>query len=145
MQGNRRKPCEKHWYKRVIKLEPSRCKVTILWNRQLQTDKTISNSKPNIIMRDNEKGICHRCCNFRRKKYDNARSREGSKLYRPNKRNTVHAECKNRSDTNDYRGKWNHLHIIQKIPHQHTVKYEIKELLQTAILGTTHILQKVVM
>jgi hypothetical protein len=31
--------------------------VTILWNQQGQTDRTISSSKPDII-RDNEKGKC---------------------------------------------------------------------------------------
>jgi len=30
-------------------------KVTVLWNQQLQTDRTISNNKPEIIIRDNEK------------------------------------------------------------------------------------------
>ena len=33
-------------------------KVTILWNQQIQTDRTISNNKPDIIIRDNEKGTC---------------------------------------------------------------------------------------
>ena len=33
-------------------------KVTILWNRQIQTDRTISNNKPGIIISDNEKGTC---------------------------------------------------------------------------------------
>jgi len=32
--------------------------VTILWNQQIQTDRTISNNKPDIINRDNEKGTC---------------------------------------------------------------------------------------
>jgi len=30
-------------------------KVTILWNQQVQTDRTIPNNKPDIIIRDNEK------------------------------------------------------------------------------------------
>jgi len=34
------------------------CKVTILWNQQVQTDRTIHNNKPDIIIRDNEKGTC---------------------------------------------------------------------------------------
>ena len=34
------------------------CKVTILWNQQVQTDRTIPNNKPDIIIRDNEKGTC---------------------------------------------------------------------------------------
>ena len=33
-------------------------KVTILWNQQVQTDRTIPNNKPHIIIRDNEKGTC---------------------------------------------------------------------------------------
>ena len=31
---------------------------TILWNQQVQTERTISYKKPDIIIRDNEKGIC---------------------------------------------------------------------------------------
>ena len=31
-------------------------KVAILWNKQVQTDRTIPNNKPDIIIRDNEKG-----------------------------------------------------------------------------------------
>ena len=30
----------------------------ILWNQQIQTDRTIHNNKPDIIIRDNEKGKC---------------------------------------------------------------------------------------
>ena len=33
-------------------------KVTILWHQQMQTNTTISNNKPDIIMRDNEEGTC---------------------------------------------------------------------------------------
>jgi hypothetical protein len=46
------------WYEHVPKsAETSQVgKVTILWNQQLQTDRTIPNSKPDIIIRDNEKG-----------------------------------------------------------------------------------------
>jgi len=32
--------------------------ITILWNQQVQTDRTIPNNKPDIITRDNEKGTC---------------------------------------------------------------------------------------
>jgi hypothetical protein len=32
--------------------------VIILWNQQLQTDKTAPNNKPDVIIRDNEKGTC---------------------------------------------------------------------------------------
>jgi len=33
-------------------------KVTILWNQQVQTDRTIPNNKPDIIIRDNENRTC---------------------------------------------------------------------------------------
>jgi hypothetical protein len=33
-------------------------KVTILWNQQVQTDRTIPNNKPDILKSDNEKGTC---------------------------------------------------------------------------------------
>jgi len=51
---------KKHWYDYVPKsVETSQGgKVTILWNQQVQTDKTIPNNKPDIIIRDNEKGTC---------------------------------------------------------------------------------------
>jgi len=29
-----------------------------LWNQQVQTDKTIPNNKPDVIIRDNENGTC---------------------------------------------------------------------------------------
>ena len=29
--------------------------ITILWNQQIQTDRTIPNNKPDIIIRDNER------------------------------------------------------------------------------------------
>ena len=32
--------------------------MTILWNQQVQTERTIPNNKPDIIIRDNEKRTC---------------------------------------------------------------------------------------
>ena len=51
---------KKHWYEHVPKsVETSQGgKVTILWNQQVQTDRTIPNNKPDIIIHDNEKGTC---------------------------------------------------------------------------------------
>jgi hypothetical protein len=51
---------EKHWYERVPKsVETTQGgKVTILWNQQVQTDRIVPNNKPDIIIRDNEKGTC---------------------------------------------------------------------------------------
>jgi len=33
-------------------------KIIVLWNQQVQTDRNIPNNKPDIIIRDNEKGTC---------------------------------------------------------------------------------------
>jgi hypothetical protein len=51
---------KKPWYEHVPKsVETSQGgKVTILWNQQVQTDRTILNNKPDIIIRDNEKRTC---------------------------------------------------------------------------------------
>jgi len=50
----------KHWCDYVQKsFETSyEGKVTILWNQQLRTDKTIPNNKPDLIIRDNKQGLC---------------------------------------------------------------------------------------
>jgi hypothetical protein len=51
---------KKHWYEHFPKsvVTSKGGKVTNLWNQQVQTDRTIHNSKPDIIIRDNEKGTC---------------------------------------------------------------------------------------
>jgi len=60
MQGNRSTVGQKQWYEHVPEwVETSEGgKVTVLWNRQVQTDRTIRNNRPDIIIRDNEKGTC---------------------------------------------------------------------------------------
>jgi len=43
--------------------------MTTLWNQQVQTDRTIPNNKPDIVIRDNEKREnmhVNRCSNPRR-------------------------------------------------------------------------------
>ena len=51
---------KKHWYEHVPKsVETNQGgKVTLLWNQQVETDITIPNNKPDIIIRNNEKGTC---------------------------------------------------------------------------------------
>ena len=51
---------KKHWYEHVPKsVETGQGgNVTILWNQQVQTDRTIPNNKPDIIIRDNKKRTC---------------------------------------------------------------------------------------
>ena len=50
---------KQHWYEHVLNsvVTNQGGKVTILWNQQVQTDRTIRSNKPDII-RDNEKGTC---------------------------------------------------------------------------------------
>jgi hypothetical protein len=50
---------KKHWYKHVSKsVETGQGGNAILWNQQVQTDRTIPNNKPGIITHDNEKRTC---------------------------------------------------------------------------------------
>ena len=51
---------KKLWYEHVPKsVETNQGgKVSILWNQQIQTDRTIPNNKPDIIIRDIGKGTC---------------------------------------------------------------------------------------
>jgi hypothetical protein len=51
---------KKHWYEHVPKsLKTNQGgKVTMLWNQQVQTDRTVPNNKPDIVTRDYEKGTC---------------------------------------------------------------------------------------
>jgi hypothetical protein len=51
---------KKHWHEHVPKsVETGHgCNATMLWNQQVQTDRTIHNNTPDIIIGDNEKRIC---------------------------------------------------------------------------------------
>jgi hypothetical protein len=51
---------KKHWYEHVPNsvVTTQGGKVTVLWNQQVKTDRTVPISKPDIINRDNEKGTC---------------------------------------------------------------------------------------
>ena len=48
---------KKHWYAHLPNsvVTNQGGKVIIVWNQQVQTDRTIPNNKPDIIIRDNEK------------------------------------------------------------------------------------------
>jgi hypothetical protein len=51
-------------------------------------------------------------------------------------------KLKNKSDTNNNKGNWNRLKIIQKIPEQHTQKARHQGgKKKTGILGTVHVLE----
>jgi len=122
-------------------------KVTILWNQQIQTDRTIPNNKPDIIFRDNEKGTCMLI--------DAAISGD---------RNVIKKETdkilKYKDLTIEIQRMWNvktKLILVitgatgtisksfRKYMSNILGKHEVKELQKTAILGTTHTLRKVLM
>ena len=121
--------------------------VTILWNQQVQTDRTIPNNKPDIIIRDNEKGTCMLI--------DAAISGD---------RNVIKKEAemilKYKDLTIETQRMWNVktkaipviigatgtiLKSFRKFLSNIPGKHEVKELQKTAILGTAHILRKVLM
>jgi len=87
-----------------------------------------------------------RCCEIKGEKCDQERSRKDSETYRPYNINPAHVECKKQ--------KWMPVTIgaigstpqsfrkyLRNIPGKH----EVKELQQSAVLGTAHILRAVLM
>jgi predicted outer membrane lipoprotein len=50
----------KQWYEHVPKAVETtqQGKVTILWNKQVRTDRTIANNKTDIVIIDNDKRTC---------------------------------------------------------------------------------------
>ena len=71
----------------------------------------------------------------------NVIKKEAEKILNYN-RNTAHVECKNKGDTSNNRGDWDYFKVIQKI---HTRKTRSQGTQKTVILGTAHILRKVLM
>jgi len=140
---------KKHWYEHVPKsAETSQeGKETTLWNQQIQTDRTIPNNKPDIIIRTNEKGTCMLI--------DVAISGD---------RNVIKKEAekilKYKVLTIEIQRMWNvktkvipvitwvtgtisksFRKYVSNIPGKHVVK----EIQKKAILGTAHVLRKVLM
>jgi len=140
---------KKHWYEYVPKSVETRQggKVTILWNQQVQTDRTIPNNKLDITSRDNEKGTCM-LIDVPISGDRNVIKREGEKI------------LKYKDLTTEIQRMWNvktnvipviigatgtisksFRKYVSNIPGNH----EVKELQKTAILSTAHILRKVLM
>jgi len=149
MQGNRGTIGQKHWYEHVPKsVETSQGgKVTILWNQQIQTDRTIPNNKSDIITRDNENGTCMLT--------DVAISGDRKVIKKEAKKILKYKDL-----TTEIQSMWNvktnvlpvikgatetisksFRKYVSNIPGKH----EVKELQKTAILGTAHVLRKVLM
>jgi len=120
-------------------------KVTILWNQQVQTDRTLPNNKADIIIRDNEKGTCMLI--------DVAISGDRNVI-----KKEVEKILKYKDLTIEIERMWNvktkvipviigttgtisklFRKYVSNIPGNH----KVKELQKTAILGTAHILRKV--
>jgi hypothetical protein len=138
---------KKHSYEHVPKSAET-CqgvKVTILWNQQAQTDRTIPNNKPDIIIHDNEKRTCMLI--------DVAISGD---------RNMIKKEAdkiiKYKDLTIEIQRMWNvktkMIPVItgatgtisksfRKYMRNTAENHEVKQLQKTAILGTAHILRKV--
>ena len=140
---------KKHWYEHVPEsVETSHGgKVTILWDQQLQTDRTIRNKKPDIVIRDNGKGT--------RMLIDVAIS--GDRNVVKNEAEMI-LKCKDLKmeiqrmwnvKTKVIPGKIGATGTISKSFRKYVSnipgKHDVKELQKTAILGTAHILRKVLM
>jgi hypothetical protein len=52
-------------------------------------------------------------------------------------------ECKNKGDSSNNRRDWDHFKVIRRYVSNIPANHEVKELQKTAILGTAHILRKV--
>ena len=78
--------------------------VTILWNQQVQTDRTIPNNKPDIIIRDNEKRTCMLI--------DVAISGDRNAIKKEAEKDTTHVECKNKGDSSNNRRDWDHFKVV---------------------------------
>jgi len=122
-------------------------KVTILWNQQIQTDRTIPNNKPDIIISDNEKGICMLI--------DVAFSGDGNVIkkgadnFLRYKDLTIETQLMWNSKTKVIAVIISATGTISKSFRKYVSnisgKHEVKELQKTDILGTTQILRKVLM
>jgi len=121
--------------------------VNILWNQQVQTDRTILNNKPDIIIRDNEKGTCM-LIDVAISGDRNVIKKDAEKILKY-KDLTIEIQCMWNVKTKvipviiGATGTVSELFrkYVSNIPGKH----EVKELQKTAILGTAHILRRVLM
>jgi hypothetical protein len=147
MQGNRGTIGQKILVRTYTKISTNRLgrQVTILWNQHVQTDRTIPNNKPDIIIRDNEKRTCMLL-----------------DVVISGDRNVIKKEAekilKYKDFTVEIQRMWNvktkaipviigATGTIQKTFRKYvsniTGNHEVKKLQKTAILGTAHIFWKV--
>ena len=140
---------KEHWYEHVPKsAETSQGgKVTILWNQQVQTDRTIPNNKSAIIIRDNEKGTCV-LIGVAISGERNVIKKEAEKILEY-KDLTIEIERMWNVKTKVIPVTTGATGTISKSFRKYVSnlpgKHEVKEIQKTAILGTEHILRKVLM
>jgi hypothetical protein len=138
---------KKHWYEHVPKsVETGQGgNITIPWNQQVQTDRTIPNNKPDIIICDNEKRT-YMLIDVANSGDRNVIKKEAEKILK-HKDLTIEIQCMWHVKTKvipvitDATGtiSKSFRKYVSNIPGNH----EVKELHKRAILGTAHILWKV--
>jgi len=113
--------------------------VNILWNQQVRNDRTVPNNKQDIIIHDNEIGICMLI-----------------DVAIPGDRNVIKKEAEKIFKCKDLlieiNRTWNMKAKLIPVINRHrqylkniSGKHEIKDIQKTAILGAAHILRKVLM
>jgi len=137
---------KKQWYEHVPKSETGQGgNVTILWNQQVQTDRTIPNNKPDIILRDNEKRTCM-LIDVAISGDRNVIKKEAEKILKY-KDLTIEIQCMWNVKTKVIPVIIGVTGTISKSFRKYVsnvpVNHEVTELQKTAILGTAHILRKV--
>jgi len=140
---------KKHWYEHVPKSVETiqGGNITILWNQQVQTDRTIPNNIPDIIIRDNEKGTCM-LIDVAISGDRNVVKKEAVKILKY-KDHTIQIQRMCIVKTKVIPVIIGATGIISKSFRKYVSnipgKHEVKKLQKTAILGTAHILRKVLM
>jgi hypothetical protein len=113
----------------------------------VQTDRTIPNNKPDIIIRDNEKRTCM-LIDVAIPGYRNVIKKEAEKILKY-KDLTIEIQCMWKVKTNVIPVIIGATGTISKSFKKYLSNvlgiHEVKELQKTAILGTAHILRKVLM
>jgi len=118
---------KKRWYEHVPNsvVTNQGGKVTILWNKQVQTDRTIPNNKSEIIIRDNEKGKCV-LIDVAITGHRNVIKKEAEKILKYQDL-TIEIQRmwnvkQNKGDTSNNWSDWDHFQIIQKMRERHNRK-----------------------
>jgi hypothetical protein len=111
-------------------------KITISWNPQVKSDRTVSNNKPGPIIRDNGNGT------YLLKGItisgDQERSRHAIKIYRLYNKNTAYMAYINKSIPVIIGATGTISKLFRKYLSNIPGKQDIKEPQKTAILGTAH-------